>query len=139
MQSALRELRMTIGALTSFALLVLVASSAQNNPVRDLQPGIGRVPRAQSLRAAPKFELAGRGCCSWHGGECGCSGGRVVCCDGTFSPTCTCHAHVEDAFAAKDCSRWNLPASFRSASVLMMQSPKRYLTLDTAPVLHGHE
>ena len=33
----------------------------------------------------------GRGCCSWHGGECGCQGGRDLCCDGTLSPTCTCH------------------------------------------------
>ncbi len=31
-----------------------------------------------------------RGCCSHHGGVCGCEGGRKVCCDGTFSPSCTC-------------------------------------------------
>jgi hypothetical protein len=31
-----------------------------------------------------------RGCCSWHGGVCGCQGGRVLCCDGTLSPTCRC-------------------------------------------------
>lgn len=32
------------------------------------------------------------GCCSWHGGVCGCdsSVGRQVCCDGTYSPSCTC-------------------------------------------------
>lgn len=31
------------------------------------------------------------GCCSWHGGVCGCaSNGRVICCDGTLSPTCYC-------------------------------------------------
>lgn len=30
------------------------------------------------------------GCCSWHGGVSGCSGGRVVCNDGSFSPSCTC-------------------------------------------------
>ena len=30
------------------------------------------------------------GCCSWHGGVCGCRNGRVVCCDGTLSPTCRC-------------------------------------------------
>lgn len=33
----------------------------------------------------------GRGCCSWHGGECGCQNGRDVCCDGTLRPSCTCH------------------------------------------------
>ena len=31
-----------------------------------------------------------RGCCSWHGGVCGCEGGRKVCCDGSLSPSCRC-------------------------------------------------
>lgn len=30
------------------------------------------------------------GCCSWHGGVCGCQGGRTLCCDGTLSPSCKC-------------------------------------------------
>jgi hypothetical protein len=35
-------------------------------------------------------ELA-RGCCSWHKGVCDCdSYGRVICCDGTKSPSCRC-------------------------------------------------
>lgn len=35
--------------------------------------------------------LAGQGCCSWHSGQCGCSSsGRVICCDGTTSPSCRC-------------------------------------------------
>lgn len=36
--------------------------------------------------------LAKRGCCSHHGGVCGCdeATGRIKCCDGTLSPTCTC-------------------------------------------------
>lgn len=33
-----------------------------------------------------------RGCCSWHGGVCGCDvyTGKQACCDGTLSPTCYC-------------------------------------------------
>lgn len=31
-----------------------------------------------------------RGCCSHHGGVCGCSYGRAQCCDGTLSPSCGC-------------------------------------------------
>lgn len=31
-----------------------------------------------------------RGCCSHHGGVCGCSHGRAVCCDGSYSPSCGC-------------------------------------------------
>lgn len=34
--------------------------------------------------------LAQQGCCSSHGGVCGCSGGRTQCCDGKPSPSCTC-------------------------------------------------
>lgn len=30
------------------------------------------------------------GCCSWHGGVCGCSYGRAMCCDGQLSPSCGC-------------------------------------------------
>ncbi len=33
------------------------------------------------------------GCCSWHGGVAGCSGGRVVCGDGMLSPSCTCNTN----------------------------------------------
>lgn len=33
---------------------------------------------------------AQQGCCSWHGGISHCSGGRYVCNDGSFSPSCTC-------------------------------------------------
>lgn len=39
----------------------------------------------------PGLLLAQRGCCSWHKGVCGCSMGRTVCCDGTYSPTCRCN------------------------------------------------
>ena len=31
-----------------------------------------------------------RGCCSHHGGVCGCENGRAVCCDGSYSPSCGC-------------------------------------------------
>ncbi|MBP3820210.1 hypothetical protein J6G99_01030 [bacterium] len=30
------------------------------------------------------------GCCSHHGGVCGCSYGRAKCCDGSLSPSCGC-------------------------------------------------
>ncbi|MDO9233055.1 MAG: hypothetical protein Q7U15_06080 [Methylotenera sp.] len=37
-------------------------------------------------------QLARRGCCSHHGGVCGCNGDRAKCCDGSLSPSCGCHA-----------------------------------------------
>lgn len=30
------------------------------------------------------------GCCSHHGGVCGCVNGRAMCCDGVLSPSCGC-------------------------------------------------
>lgn len=41
-------------------------------------------------RAACYLQIAQRGCCSWHQGICGCTSPYVVCCDGTYSPTCRC-------------------------------------------------
>ena len=42
--------------------------------------------------------MAGRGCCSHHGGVCGCSGGRALCCDGTLSPSCGCYKFDKDKY-----------------------------------------
>ena len=48
----------------------------------------------------PGILEAARGCCSHHGGMSGqCSNGRVVCRDGTLSPSCKCRA---DSNAPKD-------------------------------------
>lgn len=47
----------------------------------------------QSSGNTTSEQLAQRGCCSWHGGVCGCSAGVVQCCDGSGSPSCRCHAN----------------------------------------------
>lgn len=49
-------------------------------------------PRSPSppSSVAPEAMPERRGCCSWHGGVCGCSNGRAKCCDGTLSPSCGC-------------------------------------------------
>jgi hypothetical protein len=42
----------------------------------------------------PKLNLAETSqtdCCKGHKGICGCRAGKIVCCDGTASPNCTCH------------------------------------------------
>lgn len=31
------------------------------------------------------------GCCSSHGGVCGCLGNSTRCCDGSISPSCSCY------------------------------------------------
>jgi len=37
-----------------------------------------------------RFGINQLGCCSHHRGVCDCQGGRVICCDGTLSPSCRC-------------------------------------------------
>lgn len=54
---------------------------------------INRETSAENQCPAEQISIdlfAGQGCCSHHGGQCGCSGGRVKCCDGTLSPSCGC-------------------------------------------------
>jgi hypothetical protein len=48
------------------------------------------LPRVTAPRPEATNEPAKSGCCSWHGGVCGCSDGRAQCCDGTLSPSCGC-------------------------------------------------
>lgn len=51
-------------------------------------------PKAQRQKSSVKKESvkkSGQGCCSHHGGVCGCSNGRSLCCDKTLSATCKCN------------------------------------------------
>lgn len=50
----------------------------------------GCVLAYNSFNGAAEQCVAGRGCCSSHGGVCGCQNGRSKCCDGTLSPSCQC-------------------------------------------------
>jgi len=74
------------------AALVLVC--AQGAFAADDGKDAKRIPSAAICAQESQKDslLAGRGCCSHHKGQCGCQGGRVVCCDGTLSPSCTCEA-----------------------------------------------
>ena len=55
-------------------------------------PGQDQIGVCESTDGEDVIFLARRGCCSHHGGVCGCDNDkdRIVCCDGTYSPTCTC-------------------------------------------------
>jgi hypothetical protein len=50
----------------------------------------------QNVSRADSGIIAQRGCCSWHEGICGCSGVLIVCCDGSFSPSCRCNGGSQD-------------------------------------------
>ena len=79
-----------------FIVLLLAATTPTVPPV----PAAQIVPLKQSTPAQPANckgrtfasaeEALQSGCCSWHGGVCGCSNGRKTCCDGQASPSCKC-------------------------------------------------
>ena len=63
--------------------LQLGASDTNNNFIIKPQP-------TNCETIVKKDILAQSGCCSHHSGVCGCQSGRVTCCDGSYSPSCTC-------------------------------------------------
>lgn len=58
-----------------------ISSKTQLNDIKPITVGFESIDLEQRS-----------GCCSWHGGVCGCDNStcRVICCDGTLSPSCTC-------------------------------------------------
>lgn len=68
----------------------------------------------------PKI-VATSGCCSWHDGVCGCSGGRQLCCDGSLSPSCTCYS----------------PPAVQRQRVVPVFSSDTTATLDWSPNING--
>ena len=82
---------------TALLFLLLAAPAFANEPVAP-QPIISD----QCVTASQPDELSGileaaRGCCSHHGGMSGqCKNGRVVCRDGSISPTCKCRADSDN-------------------------------------------
>ena len=82
---------------TAFLFLMLVAPAAlADNPLSmpTIAEQCGIIAQSDDL---PGILEAARGCCSHHGGMSGqCSNGRVVCRDGSISPTCKCRADSDN-------------------------------------------
>jgi hypothetical protein len=93
--------------LSSTAFPVLITGAGSLSYAEDLKVFELTTP-AQSLKleiVTPDIEpkIARSGCCSWHGGVCDCIGGRIVCCDGTFSLSCSCdHDSNKDVLNSKE-------------------------------------
>lgn len=85
-----------LAVLTTLALLSGLANLSIGSPIsEELSEGL-TPPCAVPATSADAVILARRGCCSWHGGVCGCSSGIVLCCDGALSPSCTCRGGLTD-------------------------------------------
>lgn len=87
--------------------ILVVPVFAEDTPITTLEQPSANVAAPVALRSpcppsAEREIVARQGCCSWHDGVCGCSYGRVVCCDGSYSPSCTCnHDDAVDEDKAK--------------------------------------
>ena len=62
---------------------------------------------------------ARRGCCSWHGGVARCDAqvGRLVCRDGTFSPSCLCPKAVTSSIVTRSTIDVDTLKGFQQACV----------------------
>ena len=84
--------------LASAVLFLLLAAPAFADEPATPQPTIsGQCSATTQPDDLPGILEAARGCCSHHGGMSGqCSNGRVVCKDGSISPSCKCRADSEN-------------------------------------------
>ncbi|PIV89381.1 MAG: hypothetical protein COW48_00770 [Hydrogenophilales bacterium CG17_big_fil_post_rev_8_21_14_2_50_63_12] len=65
------------------------ASTQSPAPAALSLPQACPAPVGQRLATA---QVSQADCCKGHKGICGCRAGKIVCCDNTISPTCTCHS-----------------------------------------------
>src|SRR5262245_32306349 len=93
-----------------YVLMLTFTTSLLIAPIHGERSEVGQLPdplrtlamsdaafRGASPADACEFESGARptspsrsGCCSHHGGVCGCERGRAACCDGSPSPSCGC-------------------------------------------------
>lgn len=80
--------------LLKIASLMFLISASATTPAPQsppkLPPKVEQPAKCEGRTFASAEEAMQSGCCSWHGGVCGCSNGRKVCCDNTLSPSCKC-------------------------------------------------
>jgi len=79
------------------ALLLAATMPIATTPIPAMQPApvnrsvpVQKPTDCKGKTFASAEEALQSGCCSWHGGVCGCSNGRKTCCDGETSPSCRC-------------------------------------------------
>lgn len=84
-------------AITALSFIALLSASEVSVPknskeivtepnVKECQLGLCQ----QEICVANIADVNRKGCCSRHGGVCGCEGKRMKCCDNTLSPSCKC-------------------------------------------------
>lgn len=103
--SMCRKLAMLPLFVFSFIFSTVALADASQSSIPALQVGAPvAIGQSQPLQACPnalhkKLNLAETSqtdCCKGNKGVCGCRAGKIVCCNGTASPNCTCHG--DDGF-----------------------------------------
>jgi hypothetical protein len=93
----LRSLRFFLFALFAFfqsGALLAGSSDAQSElaSAQAVAPDLQACPAQVVQGRIDLAQVAQTDCCKGHKGVCGCRAGKIVCCDNTVSPTCTCHS-----------------------------------------------
>lgn len=88
-----RHLAILIAALASLTLAFGAYAGQAEATVQPLVPVSAQErcspPGHQPMTLA---QVSQADCCKGHKGVCGCRAGKIICCDNTVSPNCTCHA-----------------------------------------------
>ena len=87
-------------AATLFSLQfssVQAATGAVETTVLQPQISVQACPAPIDSTRMNLAQVAQTDCCKGHKGVCGCRAGKIVCCDNTISPTCTCHSDWHEA------------------------------------------
>lgn len=89
-----------LASLATVSLPAVAADGGSDAPSATTPATSLPTPATPALEACPA-ERAGAAqlsavsqtdCCKGHKGVCGCRAGKIVCCDNTASPDCTCHS-----------------------------------------------
>ena len=88
----LKKITLFLGLFLLLAAPVFADEPSSSQPTTSDQCATSSQPDG-----LPGILEAARGCCSHHGGMSGqCKNGRVVCRDGSISPTCKCRADSDN-------------------------------------------
>jgi hypothetical protein len=68
------------------------ASAADTSSTQRTPPEAQPCPAPAAASRLNTAEVSQADCCKGHKGVCGCRAGKIVCCDNTVSPNCTCHS-----------------------------------------------
>jgi hypothetical protein len=82
-----------------YSILLLAAWSVFAAGETGVDQGVGKALAAQTESCDGAVQAGAAGdrlaqqpaCCKANKGVCGCRAGKIVCCDKTFSDTCTCN------------------------------------------------